>query len=341
MKRDIYHLKRDNNPRRKHALTFSCLGKLFPASKPVLKKWGKHLRIMLHQALQEKSISRYPLVIGLAESGLVPSAMIHQILREKGIHAHWLCSTRRPACGIRFTESHSHAPDHVLRLPHYPPTELWFVEDEITTGKTLLRLATALCNTMNIRQVRFFAIADSRNFRHIDRFKAILHRHHIEYTVHTMLRLSPPEEDMLSPINCESGIGRQEPIEKCSENSKYWYFPYQRAAFQNQLDQNFPFPKNLKGSLLVVGEAVDIALRFVMMNPELSFHHITLSPWQIDGVNIVNRLTIGRNYYLYNYHTLKPPLYIISDPIDAAIGREAQRLLATLKLNAKHLILAS
>lgn len=295
----------------------------------------------MNQALKEKGVSRYPLIIGLAESGIIPSALIHQILREKGVHAHWLCSTRRLACGVRFTEAHSHGPDHVLTMPHHKPTELWFVEDEITTGRTLLRLSTILCRTMNIRKVRFFAIADSRSIRHIAGFRTFLNKCHIDYTIHSLLRLAPPEEDRTSFISSENDVDEDKNIEECFEDSGNWHFSNHRPALKNQLDITLPFPKNLRGSLLVVGEAVDIALRFVQMNPDLSFHHITLSPWLTDSMNIVNRLNIGEKYYLYNYHTLKPPLYIISDPVDEAIGDEARQILSELGLSAKHLILAS
>ena len=41
-------------------------------------------------------------------------------------------STRRPAPGLNFFESHSHGPRHCLVLPDKQVDEIWFVEDEIS-----------------------------------------------------------------------------------------------------------------------------------------------------------------------------------------------------------------
>lgn len=335
----VYHLKRDNNIHRQDAVTFSFLGKLESASGAELRKWKNCLKLLIRDACNEREISQRPLIVGLAESGIVPSALFHQLLRKAGVSADWICSTRRPSRGIHFNESHSHGPDHILPLPQSRPTELWFVEDEITTGRTLLHLSLRLCRMMNMRQVRFFAVADSRSDHHKAEFRSVLKDHGIHYAVHTLVQMARREENKSFPDSCLSdGIG-----ESCVQSYKsrvgfahHWHFPRQRPALGNLSDVFFPsdslpariFRSIREGSLLVVGEAVDIGLRLVQKNSALSFRHITLSPWKIDGKNIFNRIDICRKYYIYNYHSLKSPLYILNDPIDADIGAEAASVLS-------------
>ena len=371
MSEDICFLKRENNPRRQSAVTFSCLGKLRSADASLLSQWKIRLGDMIRQAMNGNGVPRFPLVIGLAESGIIPSALFHQILREQGIHAEWICSTRRPANGIHFKESHSHGPDHILPLPCRQPEELWFVEDEITTGKTVLRLALSLCEVLNVRRARFFAIADTRCSEDANRFEMLLNDHGIGHSVHTLLRFGketsslPPSKGDFEESLLEGGAGgcagkseirisesetktsslppskgeseETSSLSPSKEDLKgseaNWHFPEQRPALRNQLDvslsvsKRFPIRKTETGTLLVVGEAIDIALKIIQEYPSLSFRHVTLSPWQMDGKHIFKRLDICGTYYLYNHHHLKSPLYVFSDPIDTHIGTEVAKLM--------------
>lgn len=335
--KDVYCLKRENNIHRQNAMTFSCLGKLCSISNSELSKWRTCLRGLIQESMNESDILQCPLIIGLAESGIVPSAIFHQSLRSEGIRAQWVCSTRRPAFGIRFIESHSHSPDHILPLPSHQPSELWFVEDEITTGRTVLNLALSLCCLTNVSRVRFFAIADIRSIANIVKFQRILDGHGISHSSHTVVRFGPGHESQVSDIS-EKKLNNRVSVSGKKPDSG-WYFPDQRPALFNQLDIAIDLPDNLRGSLLVVGEAIDIGLKLVQMNPGLSFHHVTLSPWEIDGKHIFSRLEIGKDYYLYNYHNLKAPLHILSDPIDTHIGIEVENLLLEKGFHVRRLAL--
>lgn len=335
--KDVYHLKRENNSRRQHALTFSCLGKLKAINHSTLRRWKHYLEKLLRKSLSEQGISRRPLIIGLAESGIVLSALFHQILREQNLCADWICSTRRPSAGIHFRESHSHGPDHILPLLRHKPSELWFVEDEITTGRTVLRLALKLCRTLNVFRIRLFAVADTRNNDHIAQFRSALHEQGIRHSTRTLLRFQHQNED--NPARC---LLKDNDIPKCGpdkSHEKYWHFPLQRPGLRNLPDVVLPILNSgLRGALLVVGEAVDIGLKFVQENHELSLHHITLSPWTIDNKHIFNRLDISGKYYLYNYHTLCSPLYLLNDPIDDDIASELENILSEKGFSVKRIL---
>ena len=98
---------------------------------------------------------------------------------------------------------------------------------------------------------------------------------------------------------------------------------------------------NLFGFLFAIGEAIDLGMRLVQLNPLLSFQHITLSPWKIDDKNIFSKLQISHSYYLYNHKKLETPVYILSDPIDREIELASQHILSQMGIQANSLKLNS
>ncbi len=333
----IYPLQRENNARRAHAMTFSCLGKLAATDRAILAQWRSHLEGLIRSDVDPPDPSSPPLVIGLAESGIIPSALCHQILRDAGIPARWICSTRRPARGVAFTESHSHAPDQTLPLPAEPPSAFWFVEDEITTGRTVRRLARRLCEITGVRRVKIFAFADLRGPEATREFDANLSGAGLRFSIHPLVRMREPapaggSRPAPEPLSDRPSAPRGE------TDPRRWHFPRLRPALGALADPpSIPFDGPLSGSLLVVGEAVDLGLALVRQNPDLAFCHVTLSPWQVDGVHIHRRLDIPGGYYLYNPHTLTPPLFILADPADSAVGRAVRQKLAEAGLSAEFL----
>ncbi|GBC61887.1 hypothetical protein DENIS_2849 [Desulfonema ishimotonii] len=326
--KDIFHLCRENNPRRRSAVTFSCLGKLESVRCATFDRWKRSLRSLVRQALKGVAPVPPPLVVGLTESGIIPSALLHGILGENGIDAEWICSTRRAAPGLRFTESHSHGPDHVLPLPCRQPGELWFAEDEITTGRTLLNLCRRLCCHLAVSRVRIFALADMRPPGLRAAFDRCTAADGIRTSVHVLM-----------PSVLSADPGRSEPVPQFSPDVPAcdgiftsgetapvsdWHFPDIRPALKSQTAPRCPvLPRREAGTILAVGEAVDMGLSLIQKTPGLRLHHLTLSPWEIDGNHILNRIGVGGRYFLYNAHTLRPPIHILNDPVDEPFGRAA------------------
>jgi hypothetical protein len=334
----VYHLRRENNARRRNAMTFSCLGKVNGTTRAALRFWRSGLEGLLRAACRVCPATRAPLVIGLAESGIIPSALFHQILRCRRPSASWICSTRRPSAGICFSEHHSHAPDHVLPFPDTRPTELWFVEDEITTGRTLLGLSLELCRRLDQQQVRYIAFTDVRTPEMRRQFQTILSENGISFSVHTLFPPPPVGAPGRETLRLTAAPASRPPASEPVPESA-WHYPDCRPALRRQFHADIPLPTGLTGSLLTVGEAVDLGVRMIQRNPGLQLHHITLSPWEIDDVDIRNRLDIGEAYYLYNLHTLRPPLYILNDPMDEAVGRAARHHLASMGFQIRRLAL--
>jgi Phosphoribosyl transferase len=335
----IYHLQRKNNPKRTQAISFPFLGKLGTASAEQLHDCQQKLRGILLESLKHKPISKTPLIIGLAESGIIPSALMHQIAIAQHIQAHWICSTRRSAAGIPFIESHSHETHHTLPLPNCHPTELWFVEDEITTGKTIFHLATKLCKLFGISTIRLFSLADVRTPEEIARFHIALAYQEIRCFTTSVHRIRKDTPADLLPY--KTSLSEIPTARTRTPSQQDWHFPHRRPALQSQLNSMQDLPDRLTGCLLVIGEAIDLALQIVQKNPLLSFQHITLSPWKIDRKAIFSCLEIGEKYHLYNYEKLTSSVYLLSDPVDRPIEDAARKILTQRGFKISPLSLAA
>lgn len=162
--RGVKIVERDANPHRRHGITFEHLGKLNPIS-------SRHLEDLIAcfaELLPTPSSARRITVLGLAESGIVPAFAMHEAANSHGFDANWCFSSRTNQGGPGFVEAHSHAPEHFL-----PPEilvdfgeELWIVEDEVTTGQTLLNLLEVVRRTTEYERVRCFSVLDARSPDH-------------------------------------------------------------------------------------------------------------------------------------------------------------------------------
>ena len=107
------------------------------------------------------------LVLGFAETA---TALGHCVAEGLG-GAPYLHSTRRPVPGVAtaggFTEEHSHATEHLL-LPHDPALltdgrPLVLVDDELSTGRTVLNTITALHRVAPRKRYGVAALVDVRS----------------------------------------------------------------------------------------------------------------------------------------------------------------------------------
>lgn len=344
---DFFYLKRDNNPCRKEAFTLSCLGKLHPVGSSDLHRYGSYLSDLLSESEQRRAISDDVLIVGLTESGIIPSFLMHMEAVKRGIKSNWICSTRRPSSGISFKENHSHGPNHKLPISQCKPTEIWIVEDEITTGNTILNLIIQLRCYLEVKKFRVFAFADFRNKKQVAAFSCFTQSKEIDCSCHS---LSLPKNNRTTEdLNKSLFLNESKDIIDFSDttlaaricNSEWCFSDYRPALASqsgtNMAPQSWRIPEKYRnGNLLVIGEAVDLAICFVMANAGLTFQHITLSPWLIDHDIITSRMEFNREYYLYNYEGLQEPIYIINDPIDRVIEFEVKRQLKELGLTVQN-----
>lgn len=153
------------NPRRLYLFVSKILGKHWPVRPRVMRE--------AHQRLAVK-IADLPgplLVIGMAETA---TALGRGVAEEAALLAGrddvlymqtTRCRLSRPLA-FAFDESHSHAPDHAVYRPEpalqplfQAARSLVLVDDEISTGRTLLELAKAyLCLNPRVEQVALASI---------------------------------------------------------------------------------------------------------------------------------------------------------------------------------------
>ncbi|MET9777511.1 phosphoribosyltransferase [Streptomyces sp. NPDC006367] len=154
------------NPKRAHLLVSHVLGKHVPQSPSVVYGHGLALGRRVRGLLGAEEAGR-AVVLGYAETA---TGLGHSVADGLG-DAPCLHSTRRPVAGVAraggFEESHSHATSHLL-LPEDPALlagdgPLVLVDDEFSTGNTVLNTISALHERYPRRRYVVVALVDMRS----------------------------------------------------------------------------------------------------------------------------------------------------------------------------------
>ncbi len=329
---NFFHLERDNNPKRKEAFTADFLGKLFPIKGRNLITGCEYLKKILIQSLKIQAVEENVLIIGLTESGIIPSILMQKVAEENRIATTLLCSTRRPSSsGMVFVEKHSHGPNHSIPVPRQKITELWIVEDELTTGNTVFEVLSRFCCQLEIKKVRVFSLADFRNKKQKIEASKIEQSLNVECVFQSFLLCDDqygidPQQILPITTSTEQPGFHNRDCQQSNFCSGSWHMPKYRSAINQQPNKNHKVADwhisdyNGDSTVLVIGETIDIATHLALANPDFSFQHITLSPWKIDNASIVSRLDFDNKYFLYNYNNLSKKVYILNDPIDKEIS---------------------
>jgi hypothetical protein len=337
----FFHLERENNPHRKEAFTADFLGKICPVTSLELNVGTEYLTNLLEESLGTQPVVGDVLIIGLTESGVIPSILMQKNASRKGITNTLLSSTRRFSSGIVFTERHSHGPDHSIPIPQQNVTEVWLVEDEITTGLTIYEILSRFCYKLGIQRVRVFAFTDFRNKTQREELKSAALDLNIDCLFHSFLSSNNANTTTKRTVKFSCNVKTNLHFPKASmrdieSKAEAWHMPDMRSALKQQQNKTVgqlsrQFEKTCQYcNVLVVGEAIDIATYLALDNPRIAFQHITLSPWKIDGSSIVSKVTFDNKFYLYNHENLNRNIFIINDPIDQLITSTIEKQLRGL-----------
>jgi Phosphoribosyl transferase len=256
----VAKVRRATNSRRIFGVTFEHLGKLNPIHLGHLQDLIDCFSVLISW-LDSPRVH----VLGLAESGIVPSFAMHQSCFMHGHSSQWFCSTRSIASPIRFEEPHSHAPQHFLSqvVFDHSADELWIVEDEITSGRTLDNLLKCIQPICNGRSIRIFSMLETRARKDIDSFQQTWKEHGISVSTYSILSADP----------------------------SFWC---------DDLVVGQPVQQRLQPASLSVGESIASALPLLVAGDIRSTQHVTLSPWMVDGHSIISKQHHQEGYYLYN-----------------------------------------
>ncbi|MFB8105915.1 phosphoribosyltransferase [Streptomyces sp. NPDC056007] len=166
------------NPKRAHLLVSNVLGKHVPQKPSVVYGVGYGLGERV-RALLGADDARRAVVLGYAETATGLGHAVADGLRD----APYLHSTRRPVAGVAqaggFEEAHSHATSHLL-LPEDPEllaggaeaSTLVLVDDEFSTGNTVLNTIRALHESHPRERYVIVALVDMRSPADRDRLTA-------------------------------------------------------------------------------------------------------------------------------------------------------------------------
>ncbi|MEU3836312.1 phosphoribosyltransferase [Streptomyces microflavus] len=169
------------NPKRAHLLVSNVLGKHVPQKPSVVYAAGYGLGERVRALLGEDQ-TRRAVVLGYAETATGLGHAVADGLRD----APYLHSTRRPVAGVAqaggFEEAHSHATSHLL-LPENPgllagggtgsyASVLVLVDDEFSTGNTVLNTIRALHESHPRERYVIVALVDMRSAGDRDRLTA-------------------------------------------------------------------------------------------------------------------------------------------------------------------------
>lgn len=139
-----------NNPRRAFLVVSRLLGRHIPARPAAMRGAMRRLAGLVPADLPQPL-----LVVGMAETAVCLGQGVHEELVLLGRDASFIHSTRqrldRPLL-CRFDEPHSHAARHLLYRPAgfdaQAARTLVLVDDEVSTGTTIVNLAAALVRTL-------------------------------------------------------------------------------------------------------------------------------------------------------------------------------------------------
>ncbi len=167
--------------KRKFLLVSKVLGKHYPVS-PKLMAWS--YRALARQALK-CGISSPSLWIGMAETATGLGYGVFAAAYGEGLNnGLFMQTTRYHLAGLQrlaFDEAHSHATDFFLYYPEHEPERLTFlsaqtlvlIDDEISTGRTFLRLINAyqavnphLQRVLIVSLVNFASADDRQRVQH-------------------------------------------------------------------------------------------------------------------------------------------------------------------------------
>lgn len=206
--------KRDGNTKRSFLFLSKLLGKHLAVNPDVVKATGfllsslkygfdnrayiscikENIRPTYDQYAQYENV----LVIGFCETATALGMSVAASIPG----AHYICTTREPLSEMRqllnFQEPHSHASTHCL----YSDTlilddfkEMVLVDDEITTGRSLINLIREIVNQSCVKVFSVMTILDWRNEEMREMFETVKRELGIEIKVYSLLSGCIQNED--------------------------------------------------------------------------------------------------------------------------------------------------
>ncbi|WP_297636135.1 phosphoribosyltransferase domain-containing protein [uncultured Clostridium sp.] len=177
--------KRSNNEKRNFLFISKVLGKHLEIKPNECQKVGEMLANLIDDG--EES-----LVLGFAETatglGMTVASYLH--------NSYYVTTTREEITGYKsifnFDEEHSHAVEHKCFLLNKEKIEnakrIVLVDDEITTGKSMLNLIKEIKKRTKAKEFKIVTILDWRIKEFVDMFKEFVHKEEVDIEVLSLIK---------------------------------------------------------------------------------------------------------------------------------------------------------
>ncbi|MGL4848740.1 MAG: phosphoribosyltransferase domain-containing protein [Clostridium sp.] len=177
--------KRSNNEKRNFLFISKVLGKHLEIKPKVCREIGKDLVKLLDK-------NNSPLVLGFAETatGIGMAAASH--IKD----SYYVTTTREEIESVKsifeFDEEHSHAVEHRCLLEDkgklFNAKEIVLVDDEITTGKSMLNIISEIIKHTKVRNFKIITILDWRNKEYLDLYEKFIKENSVNIEVLSLIK---------------------------------------------------------------------------------------------------------------------------------------------------------
>jgi pyrimidine operon attenuation protein/uracil phosphoribosyltransferase len=204
--------KRTNNAKRNFLFISKLLGKHIIVKPDIVKGAGILLASLKYDNINSENIVKYikgenidisrdlnqesnndnnVLVIGFAETATGLGMSVASAIKN----CTYQTTTREPVINmnnlLQFEEEHCHATTHqcfsLLDANFNNYDEIILVDDEITTGKTMLNLITELRKISNVKKFTIFTVLDWRTDEYLALYEDYLNNNNIELNVYSVM----------------------------------------------------------------------------------------------------------------------------------------------------------
>lgn len=212
--------KRDNNPKRSFLFVSKLLGKHIAVKPETVKAAGFLLSSLKYgfdnssfvDCIKENSTPDYTnhaidcdvLIIGFCETATALGMAVASSIEGST----YIATTREPVYGIgrlvTFEEEHSHASTHFMYSDDIELSDfrkIILVDDEITTGNSLLHLMNTFVGKSNVEEISIMTILDWRSDEQRLRFKEFSCEHNVRVNVYSLLTGSIEDYDKNVYVN--------------------------------------------------------------------------------------------------------------------------------------------
>lgn len=230
--------KRDNNAKRNFLFVSKLLGKHLAVKPEVVRATGYLLASLKYKfdnadyisCIKNNTMPSYDsfakdndvLVVGFCETATALGMSVAMAIEG----ATYIATTREPVCGIKqlvtFEEAHSHASTHFMFSNNIQLSQfkkLILVDDEITTGNSLLHLIETMVQIADIEDITILTILDWRDNAQYQKFQTFATTHGISLSVHSLVSGNIAADD--TTVYHNNAIGIAEGVDNAKSISSF------------------------------------------------------------------------------------------------------------------------